>query len=359
MRKAVIRTSDRSTFKRCRRKWSWSSALKQNLRTKDTPSYFWIGTGGHFALEDWYGWNHFGHPVKAFQAYVDACTKFQRENGYGLPDDWEEQTTLGKAILTYYLIWIEQRQKHETVWIDGQPMVETKCEITLDIEPPPGFDVVVYQLTLDRLVVIDDEYWITDYKFFKQFKQGSLVFDQQMSAYIWGAQAIFDQPIAGAIMHEFKKTLAQEPRILSSGKISTSANQSTTHRLYRAALKNMYGEVAKAPAANVKCLNELAMAESAEGDKYIKRTMTRRNPQQMEAQGSMIMLEAHDMCNPDLPLYPNATRDCDWDCQLQDVCLQMDRDDDWDFTLKELTIPDTEEFDQWRDHLVLPQHAQQ
>lgn len=355
VRKLVIRTSDRSAFKRCRRKWGWHSGLRHNLRLKDTPSYFWLGTGGHFALEDYHGYNRYGHPVEAFNAYVAACRSFQSKHGYGLPDDWEEQTTLGQGILDYYLVWLQNREQHETVWIDGEPMVEIKCEIPLPIDPPEGYDEVVYQLTLDRLVEVDGEYWITDYKFYKNFAQGDLVFDQQMTAYIWGASTVFEKPIAGAILHEFRKAVPEEPRILSNGKISSAQNQNTTHRMYREALINMYGDVAKAPSANVKCLNDLAHQEGEERDRFIKRTKTRRNRAQLEAEGTKILMEATDMCNPDLPLYPNPTKDCAWDCSLRDICLMIDRDDDWESLLEELTVQDTEDYDAWRLHLALPQ----
>lgn len=353
-RKVVIRTSDRALFKRCRRKWGWHSGLRKNLRIKDTPSYFWIGTGGHFALEDYHGYNHFGHPVEAFNAYVTACKEYKRANGHGLPDDWQEQANLGQAILDYYLLWMQTRDHHETVWIDSQPQVEIKCEIVLPVLAPPGFDVVVYQLTLDRLVEIEGEYWITDYKFYKQMSSNDLDFDAQMSAYIWGAQTIFEKPIAGAILHELIKKVPVEPRILSSGKLSHAANQSTTHRLYREALIHMYGEVEKAPSQNIKCLNDLAHQEGADRDNYIRRSKTRRTETQMQSQGTKILMEVEDMCNPDLPLYTNETRDCSWDCSLRDICIMIDRDDNWEELLMELTVSDTEETSSWRNHLVLP-----
>ncbi len=348
---AVIRTSDRSSFKRCRRRWAWGSPLRQNLTTRDNPSYFWIGTGGHFALEDYYGYNHYRHPVEAFRAYVAACKSLWQKKRYGLPDDWEEQSTLCEGILENYLMWCRNREEYQTVWYDGVPQVEITCHIPLDVAPPPGFDRVVYQFTLDRLVEIDEEYWILDWKFYKQFSQGSLDFDQQMSAYIWAAQCMFNRPIAGGILNEFKKKLPVPPRILSGGTISTAHNQGTTHGLYREALKQMYGSVQKAPSSNVKCLNDLAMRESPDRDDFIKRTRTRRTELQQQAEGTKILMELEDMCNPDLPLYTNATRDCSWDCGFQDICLMMDRDDDWSFQLSESTIQRKEESGEWRKYL--------
>ncbi len=351
-RLAVIRTSDRSTFRRCRRKWAWGSSLKQNRTTKDNPSYFWIGTGGHFALEDYYGYNHFQHPVEAAKAFVEASRLANRVIGHGLPDDWEEQASLLYGILENYTIWAQHRDEYETVWIDGEPQVEITAHIPLPIEPPPGFDGVVYQFTLDRLVEINGEYWILDWKFYKSFSQSDLDYDEQMSSYIWAAGAVFERAIAGGILHEFKKTLPKPPRILGSGKISTAESQGTTHGLYRTALINLYGSVEKAPNGNVKTLNNLAMRESADRDDFIRRARTRRPLIQQQSTGTKILMEGTDMCNPDLPLYPNPHRDCSWDCSLKEVCLMMDRDDDWEFTLNDLTVQRQQEAGEWRNYLT-------
>ncbi|MEK0326885.1 MAG: hypothetical protein QQN63_14400, partial [Nitrosopumilus sp.] len=192
-----------------------------------------------------------------------------------------------------------------------------------------------------------------DWKFYKQFSSADLDFDQQMSAYIWAAAAIFEVPIAGGILHEFRKKLPQPPRILANGKISTAKAQGTTHGLYREALDKLYGDVVNAPSVNVNCLNELAAMESEDRDDFIKRTRTTRTELQQQAEGTKILMECEDMCNPDLPLYPNPTRDCSWDCSLKDICLMIDRDDDWSEQLADTTIQRTEESGEWRQHLKM------
>jgi hypothetical protein len=306
-------------------------------------------------MEDYHGYNRFGHPVEAFNAYVQASKMAQIKHGFGLPDDWEEQTTMAQGILEHYLQWGVNRDLYKTAIFEGVPQVEITFHVPLPFDPPPGFDQVVYQFTLDRLVEIDGEYWILDWKFYKSFGDEDLDINQQLSAYIWAAQACFDVPIVGGILHEFRKALPQEPKILSTGKLSTSEKQSTTHGMYKRALENLYGEVSRAPKANVDCLNKLAAMESEDRDKFIKRTKTRRNEQQIRAEGTKIMLEVEDMCNPDLPLYPNPTRDCSWDCQLRDVCLMMDRDDDWEYHLNNITVQRESEAGEWRDYLEYPQ----
>lgn len=350
-RLAIVRTSDRQAFKRCRRKWAWNSSLRHNLTARDNPSYFWLGTGGHFAMEDYYGYNHYGHPTEAAKAYVEACRRQQKQQGVGLPDDWLEQSELLYGVLENYVIWAQHREEYKTVWLNGEPQVEITCHIPLDIEPPPGFDQVVYQFTLDRLIEIQDEYWILDWKFYKAFSTADLDYDMQMSAYIWAAHCIFNKPIAGGILHEFRKELPNVPKLLSTGRISHAQNQKTTHGLYKQALIDLYGTVDKAPNTNSKCLNDLAMRESEDRDDFIRRTRTRRNQAQLEAEGTKIMMEGTDMCNPDLPLYPNPTRDCSWDCTFRDICIMVDRDDDWEHSLNDTTIQRKEEMSTWRQHL--------
>ena len=302
-------------------------------------------------MEDYHGYNYYQHPVEAFRAYVEACRAFHSKHKHGLPDDWEEQSALCEGILEHYLVWSKNRDTLQTVWIDGEPQVEITCHIPLPVEPPEGFDKVVYQFTLDRLVEVEGEYWIQDWKFYKSFSQGSLDIDQQMSAYVWAANAVFEKPIAGAILHEFRKTLPNSPRILSTGKLSTAEKQGTTHGLYREAIIRLYGDTDKAPRAVINCLNDLSARESENRDDFIRRTRTRRTELQQQSEGTKILMEIEDMCNPDLPLYPNPTRDCSWDCSLMDICLMIDRDDDWGDLLSELTVQRVEENKGWRRHL--------
>src|SRR6266576_2717151 len=69
---ARIRTSDRIGFKRCRRRWGWNSHLRGNLGPRESQAPLWYGTGMHFALEDFHGYNNYGSPTAAFKAYCDA-----------------------------------------------------------------------------------------------------------------------------------------------------------------------------------------------------------------------------------------------------------------------------------------------
>ena len=367
----TIRTSDRTLFRRCRRKWALTSHLKGGYRPRITPPYFWLGTGCHFALQDYHGWNDYGDPVAALNAYVEAQRKFTQRTEYELPEDWQEQHTLGQGILRHYLTWEARRSdnlevpKIETLWEDGEPQVEVKIQIPMTLDDDTDF---MYSATIDRICKVrnagdtdddsDVQLYIEDYKFYKAFDAQPLEWNQQLSAYIWAANKLFvdtKYSVIGGIITQFKKVLPQEPRILSSGRISTDKTQATTADMYKRALLDVYGDLSRVPKGNMDCLNHLVMQEMPHFDNFIRRDFTTRTPIQRDNEELKIQMEAHDMLDPQLPLYPNMTRDCTWDCNMRDVCLMIDRDDDWEAVVKLEHTNATSSEDNWQEYLPTPQ----
>lgn len=349
---AKIRTSDRIAFKRCRRKWGFSSSMRMNLTNEEAKAPLWMGTGFHYAMEDYHGYNEHKHPSDAFRAYVKAvqATPLARQ-----PDNWEQLQDLAIAMCDYYVEWLRTRKQLETFWYNGKPQVEVQFEIPLPVPQEfldkNGWDQVVYQGTLDRVVI--DEHgrlWILDYKTAKSFATHHLDTDPQITTYCWAGTVLYpDMPITGFVYQQHKKDYPSEPEFLKSSKsFSTSKSQTTTHRLYKNALVNLYGDIKAAPSKNVEFLNFLAMSEDENMDAMIRRDWEFRNDHQIEAEGAKILLETMDMANKDLALYPNPTRDCSWDCDFKMACVMMDDGSDWEYELKHSTISRSDENDNWR-----------
>lgn len=160
--KFTIRTSDRRLFRRCMRKWEFQSSLKKNLRRKGTEQniHFFFGSAIHYAMEDFHGYNTYGDPRVAFDAYYNCFAEGD------LPVFAEEHYNLGIGMLTYYLQWLERHNSEhqfETVWLrdredgarvavephskDAYPLVEMSWSI------PLGIDCIVNQET-DKLLNI-------------------------------------------------------------------------------------------------------------------------------------------------------------------------------------------------------------
>lgn len=339
-----------------------------NRRFMTQENYFWIGTVGHYALEDFHGYNRYGHPVEAAKACVQAHVTAERINKQkkvpfqAMPDDWKQQGELLYGILDHYMGWLQTRDFYKTYWYNGVPQIEAvwRIPITGYIDPALlelyGIDEVEYEVTLDKIAVNEDgDYFVVDYKFYKSFRHEHLDFDQQASAYIWAANCLYpDIDVTGFVVHQFKKDIPEPPTITSKGHITTNMQTlgaSCTYYMYRQALRAMYGSVMRAPPQHRRALADLAEMEHETRDNFIRYDRTYRNIPQIQATGEKILMEIADMMNPDLPLYPNETKDCSWDCSFRDVCLMMDRNDYWAEYLEESTVSYKEEVATWRNHL--------
>ncbi|MCJ2520507.1 MAG: PD-(D/E)XK nuclease family protein [Candidatus Thermoplasmatota archaeon] len=357
----VIRTSDRAAFKRCRRRWNWSSHLRSNLEPTRTAEPLWTGTGIHFALEDYHGHNRYGSPSDAFRAFTEACRKLPKRLAY-LPDGWREELDLALGMLDYYLVWLEGRDPLKTYWINGKPQVEVHWEIEIpwDENSPfawrldPG-DTIVHRGRFDRVVI--DEHgrlWIVEYKSAKRFEVLHFETDGQCSTYSWSGSCLYDQEISGIIYQQHRKDVPDEPKFLkSSGKYSTNKSQLTTSRLYRKALINLYGDIDIVPSDNIKMLNLLHEQETEDSDKFVRRDRIERSPQQIQAEGAKILLELEDLVNDELPLYPSPTRDCSY-CPFVGPCVAFDDGSDWEELLSASTKQREEEPQGWRQRLPEP-----
>lgn len=354
---AVIRTSDRMTFRRCRRKWGWSSHLRGNLGANEGQSPLWMGSGFHFALEDFHGHNRFGHPAEAFKAYHDAT---RRHDPKMLPPDVNDLLPLADGMLHYYADqWLVARSPLKTFWFEGQPQVEVNFRVNIPFDPEKlaayGYDRVVYSGTLDR--VIEDEnglLWIVEYKTAKSIQTLHLAKDSQVTSYCWAGNLLYGRPIAGVIYQQHRKDIPREPRFLASGKLSLDKSQLITHRSLRQVLINLYGEAQRAPAEAVELLNYLAKEEKPEGDKFILRSKVERNQHQCETEGVKILLEAEEMLNPNLALYPNPDRSCAFMCSFNGPCESLDDGSDWQYELALTTKPREPVYDSWREKVRWP-----
>ena len=163
-----------------------------------------------------------------------------------------------------------------------------------------------------------------------------------------------DREVAGVVYHQFVKNDPQPPKILANGNISTAKNLMTSGPLYERALTRMYGKKGLAPKPNRDFLTNLMTKEDENNDKYIQRTYIERNRSMVEAEAQKILLELEDMLNPDLPLYPNPTRDCSRMCSFLAPCVSFDDGSDWEHYLEDRFSERDGLSDYWRRRIPDP-----
>ncbi len=359
-RVAVIRTTDRMVFRRCRRRWNWSSHLRQNLGMREGAAPLWMGSGFHFALEDYHGLNIFKDPALAFDAYAEAT---KRHDPRGLPPTYLEDWELARGMLDYYgRHWLRNRDPLQTYVYKGVPQVEVNFRVPLPLDPTLlksfGYDRAEYSGTLDR-VVIDEwgQLWIVEYKTAKSIQTLHLANDSQVSSYCWAGPYIYGQPVVGVIYQQHRKDIPKPPKILASGKLSTDKNQLTTRPMLREYLLNQYGTPEKIPGIYVDVLNYLAKEETPDKDKFVYRSRIQRNEHQCQAEGEKILMEAEEMLNPNLPLYSNPDRSCQFMCSFNGPCVSLDDGGDWEYEMSVLTKTREAKYDTWRSLVRYPGDA--
>lgn len=360
-RRAIIRTSDRISYRRCRRMWNWSHSSRGNLQTSSAYAPFWLGSGMHFALEDFHGYERFGPQASnAFIAYLRATEK----SGSAIPDDAKELTELACGMLDYYEAWLESREPLNTLIVAGIPQVEVNFHIEIPKEHlipyclPQVLDLydeILYSITLDRVIL--DSYgrlFCIEYKSAKRFEHMHLDTDPQVGAYMWGMHIKYPEyEIGGMAYQQHKKQLLGSPAFLGSTKrFSTSKRQKTSYALYLGALRGLYGnDLNTFPHENQVFLEYLMSQESEDRDELIKRDYIERNEHQRNAEYQKILQEVGEMLNPDLPLYPNPTRDCSWQCGFTVPCVAKDAGEDWQHHLLNTTMRRDAPSTYWRDYL--------
>lgn len=321
-----LHQSELATYRRCRRKWALSSPNMGNLISIDPePEALWLGSGIHFALEDFHGHNRYGGLFYAFNAYYQATHGTRPENAHDLHD-------LAAGMFDHYEDWLSHRDDFQTLWVDGLPQVELSWSV-----PIPGIDpsLAILGGTFDR--VITDPHgrvWILDYKTCSQFNTSKLDLDAQVSVYCFAFRLLYGYAPEGVVYVQLRKAVPEPPKILKNGRLSTDKSQNTTWDRYREALGDCDDP------DRLAFLAWLRDQEDENGDRFIRRDLVRRNEEQLDACGRQLRQQAEELIGFQgsglgaWGLYPNPTRDCAWECQFFGLCQQMDDGSDWQSTIR-------------------------
>ena len=93
--------------------------------------------------------------------------------------------------------------------------------------------------------------------------------------------------------------------------------------MYRRAMKRAFGDHKLAtPQKNLDFYNDLVAQEGELADRYIRFYQVRKSPEALAQEAARIQMETGEMLDPDLPIYPNPTWTCGWDCPYKDPCLE-------------------------------------
>ena len=189
----MLRTSERSTFKRCR--WKWWMEFEETLKPKTDVPPLRFGSLIHMALADYYkkGVRRGPNPAESFLRHYDAEAKAQGEFGFRVDDleqdeVWAEARDLGYAMLEHYVKHWGRDDEWE-VLVTEQPFQQI-------VKAPNGNPLFWYVGTLDLIIRNrrTGRIHIVDHKTAKAIQVMYLSLDSQATGYwTWGLDWIYEK----------------------------------------------------------------------------------------------------------------------------------------------------------------------
>lgn len=326
MPRLSVHTSDRTSFKRCRQRWEFSSNLRMNLESKTPITPLFFGTNIHAALANYYDPSTPRSPgpaIDVFKAHTAAyLAQFEEPDTDKLV--WiDEQLELGTGMLKHYFSVVDKLPlmpdtDFEAIWVEKQMEV-----------PIPGLPGVSYTFTLDGLVKdIYNRYWILEHKTAAQLfeDQEWLSNDDQCGSYLWALTQL-DPPIyaEGVIYNSLRKKVPTPLRPLVNGGFSKNKTQDTTLDIALGTLREYYGKV---PKSYWEFLDTL----KAKPENFVQRVPVRRNRHEIQILGEYLRYEVMDMIN-NPTIYRSPSRINCSGCPFLAPCLMKWEGSDYEYYL--------------------------
>lgn len=362
-----VHTSERKSFRSCRRKWHWSFRDKYYPNITAKPLEF--GTAYHKAMETYYNPETWDEDrlisEEAILDFIEVCAT-QRQNAINnsgdselQPEqeiDYQERVELGKGMLRYYFkdvapyidkgwrpVSVEQSFavpiKHP---ITGAEAIWCKCETCwnkyrnsfLMSESEWEGLPVVYEGRMDMMAQDDKGfYWIFDWKTTARIMDTTeyLYLDDQISSYVWAMKKL-GLDVRGFQYHEQHKSFPTAPvrnKTIRMGRaFSVAKNAPVEYDSYLTAVMTEDKE-----AYEMGLYDEYLTYLKEEGVTFWQRHKIIKSPEELASVEYNIGLEVLDMLQKDLLIYPSPNKfSCDW-CAFRQPCMEKNANGDFQFAL--------------------------
>lgn len=375
-----IHTSERKSFRSCRRRWDWH--FRESLYPLTTAKPLEFGVAYHVGMETYYNpetwdWDNEIKENLAIKAFVDSCEeqreKALQQNIFFDPEiekDYNERVELGKGMMKYYFSKVAPKEdigwkpvKVEVAFMlpipnpeTGEEIIWCRCNLCYEkvdkyyesigeglawraskIEKDWKGLPVVYAGRIDMLAVDKHgNYWIFDWKTARSVSEDTefLYLDDQVGSYPWALKKL-GLNIIGFVYHEQRKGFPQPPHENKTRrlgcKFSVAKNQEVDYDTYLTTIKALDPE-GYADGSYADMLLYLAQ----EGPVFYARHQITKTFEELDSIETNIGLEALDIIDPNVRLYPSSSRFSCKNCAFREPCMEKNSQGDYQYALDTL-----------------------
>jgi hypothetical protein len=387
-----ISTSERTSFKKCRRQWELT--VLDNLEPLIPPTFeFEFGAGIHRALEAYY------FNVANIPAYPDTQETYNRplEGALMEWDAWYAETEvryeqadfdtavrdaaldhlvllgdLGEEMLRGYHRYSDEVDDFTVHAIEGHQTPAGKSWLNKHADEREFISAnsqfaVIYDEAARRLLVpiIDPStqrlakgnpvfscridllvnridpgakgLWVYDHKTTASIPNDrGLDFDDQITSYCYAVWRWLGIVPRGFCFNYLSKQAPKRPRILKSGALSTAKNQLTTAELYREALQTRGLILRDGTVTSEEHAEAYEALLSYGWDRFFSRQYVTRNKTELLNFERRLFEEWEDMkdcAEGVVPLYPNLSRFHCPNCSVGPICQAIEDGSDWEYVM--------------------------
>lgn len=321
-----IHISDIRAYRACRRKWDWSSPLRNNLEPNIAYPPFFIGRALHHCLEKFYA-----EGISVWDSLDEFLNEEQKVAGHmwrSEQEKWDDAVMLLQEMMAHYALWIQV----DTSDFRDENLEFIKLEVPFEVPMPiPGTDQVDERMTLqgrfDGIVrhKPTDTYWIWETKTTRSLSEliRSLDNDEQSGVYFYAAQRLYGIKTVGVLYNMLRKKAPNHPKILQSGYLSKRASADLTSFSFVADVKKTHGDVSWEFIKEYygDYISELSISNNG----FFTRYPIRRSSVEINNLLTGVYQTAVEMINPDTFIYPAPSlTQCNW-CFFKAPCLAKNK----------------------------------
>lgn len=322
-----IHISDVLAFKSCRRKWNWSSLLRQNLTPLGVYVPFFVGSVIHGALDRYYRYGL--SPAHEVTMLAWEETKLIQEEypeiyAAQLPKI-DQQVALCEAILNHYVQWA--RSYNGPLNDRDLDFINVEQRFDVPMRTNRGFIAKRYRLAgrFDGVVrnKRDDQLYLWEVKTTRSIAERikQLDLEEQADAYALAAQELLGMPIAGVIYTLIRKAIPEQPQVLKNGMLSQNKQIDTTFECYLAAIRAQHQHNATRDFISTH-YGDFLQHLLDNSKPFFERVLIRRSQAQLKASRDELYAVAREMTDPRVPIYHHGQPSCNW-CIFRDPCLAL------------------------------------